>query len=174
MAMERHMNSSRRSGTLISLLSFFLFVAAAIAGSMSAWAQETGGYLQSSPMAAVLTPAPSAYGTPVAPGASSDNIGTNSQLLSATLLGEPFYGTAPLTVDFYVGLASLQAPLQYQWQFGDGAVSSQPPNAYMQHVYEKPGTYQCSVTLMNAQGRSTTLSTSIVVQPSQPGTADLG
>jgi PKD repeat protein len=163
----------RRSTRFICLLSFFLFVGAAIAASISAWAQETGGYLQSSPIASVLTPAPSAYGTPVAPGASSDNMGANSQLLSATLLGEPFYGTAPLTGDFYVGLTSPQPSMVYQWQFGDGAVSSQPPNAYM-HVYEKSGTYQCWLTLINAQGRSTALSTTIVVLPPQAGPSSLG
>jgi PKD repeat protein len=84
---------------------------------------------------------------------------------NATLLAQPIYGTAPLTVDFYVGLANPQGSLVYQWDFGDGSVSSLPASAYMPHVYAQPGTYQCSLTLMTTQGRSTTMLTAIIVLP---------
>jgi hypothetical protein len=43
--------------------------------------------------------------------------------IGATLLGVPVYGTAPLTVDFYVGLANPAGSLAYKWNFSDGAVS---------------------------------------------------
>jgi PKD repeat protein len=94
--------------------------------------------------------------------------GTNDSVkapLNATLLAEPTYGAAPLTVDFYVSLTNPQSSLVYQWSFGDGAVSSLPSGAYIPHVYQRPGTYFCSLTLMNAQGISTTLLTTVTVLP---------
>jgi PKD repeat protein len=87
--------------------------------------------------------------------------------LNAILLAEPIYGAAPLTVDFSVSLANPQSVLVYQWEFGDGAVSLLPSGAYTPHVYERPGTYLCSLTLMNTQGISTTLLTSVTVLPRQ-------
>jgi PKD repeat protein len=87
--------------------------------------------------------------------------------LNATLLAEPIYGAAPLTVDFYVSLPNPQSASVYQWDFGDGAVSSLPSGAYIPHVYQRPGTYLCSLTLMNAQGISTTLLTTVTVLPRQ-------
>jgi PKD repeat protein len=85
--------------------------------------------------------------------------------LNAILLAQPLYGAAPLTVDFYVSLANPQSSLVYQWEFGDGAVSSLPSGAYIPHVYQRPGTYLCSLTLRNAQGTSTTLLTTVTVLP---------
>jgi PKD repeat protein len=87
--------------------------------------------------------------------------------LNANLLAEPIYGAAPLTVDFFVSLANPQSSLVYEWDFGDGAVSSLPSGAYILHVYQHPGTYVCSLTLMNAQGISTTVATTVTVLPSQ-------
>ena len=84
--------------------------------------------------------------------------------VTATLLGVPVYGTAPLTVDFYVGLASPRGSLIYQWNFGDGAVSLLPAGVYMLHVYTHPGTYSCSLNLTTAHGQSTTLFTTITVR----------
>ena len=43
---------------------------------------------------------------------------------NARLLAVPVVGTAPLTVDFYVGLANFPDSLFYEWNFGDGALSS--------------------------------------------------
>jgi PKD repeat protein len=96
--------------------------------------------------------------------------GTNDSVkapLSAALLAEPTYGTAPLTVDFYVSLANPRSSLLYQWDFGDGAVSSLPASAYIPHVYQRPGTYFCSLTLTNGQKISTTLLTTVTVLPRQ-------
>jgi PKD repeat protein len=91
--------------------------------------------------------------------------GNATQLgISATLLGVPVYGTAPLTVGFYVGIANPRGPVVYQWNFGDGVEASLPAGAYIPHVYQHPGTYFCSLTLTAAQGSSTTLFTTITVQ----------
>src|SRR5713226_9084722 len=40
-----------------------------------------------------------------------------------SLLAVPVVGTAPLTVDFYVGLVNTPGSLLYEWNFGDGAES---------------------------------------------------
>ena len=89
----------------------------------------------------------------------------NPSAPNANLIGVPASGTAPLTVNFAVGLTNPHTPLVYQWNFGDGAASSMPSGAYMLHVYQHPGTYLCSLQLTDHQGRSTSLVTTIVVKP---------
>jgi PKD repeat protein len=86
---------------------------------------------------------------------------------AGALLAEPVYGTAPLTVDFTVASANKPGQLVYHWDFGDGAVSSLPAGAYIPHTYRRPGTYLCSLTLMDQQGISTTLITTVTVRPRQ-------
>jgi len=84
---------------------------------------------------------------------------------NASLIVVPVNGTAPLTVDFAVGVANPQGPMTFQWKFGDGAASAMQSGAYMIHVYQHPGTYLCSLTMTTAQGRSATLFTTIIVKP---------
>jgi len=84
---------------------------------------------------------------------------------NASLLEVPAYGAAPLTVGFYVGLANTPGALTYQWNFGDGAVSVMPANAYILHVYQHPGTYLCSLELINLRGVTTTVYATITVKP---------
>jgi PKD repeat protein len=119
---------------------------------------------------------PGSEGSPLAPDGSDvpsslspqpETNDTAQAPLNATLLAQPIYGAAPLTVDFHVSLANPQSSLVYQWDFGDGAVSSLPSGAYIPHVYQRPGTYLCSVSLMNAQGISTTLLITVTVLPRQ-------
>jgi len=87
--------------------------------------------------------------------------------ITATLLAVPVNGRGPLTVDFYVGLANRQGSLVYEWNFGDGAVSVMQASVYMLHVYQHPGSYLCTLSLTSAQGLTTTVFTTITVQPSQ-------
>lgn len=118
---------------------------------------------------------PASSPSPAGNATSSDSSGTSSPPLGesdpsqapagATLLGVPVYGTAPFTVNFYVALANPPASLVYQWNFGDGAVSSLPASVYILHVYQRPGSYLCSLNLTNAQGQSTTVFTTITVKP---------
>lgn len=83
---------------------------------------------------------------------------------NASLLAVPAFGTAPLTVDFYVGLANTPGPLIYQWNFGDGAEVLLPASPYMLHVYQHPGTYLCELELTTPQGVSTAAFTTITVK----------
>ena len=105
-----------------------------------------------------------AYGAPSPPIGASNS---SQEPPIAGLLEVPAYGAAPLTFDFYVGLASPHSPLVYHWKFGDGAVSLIPAGPYMLHVYQHPGTYSCSLSLTTAQGKSTTVFTMITVKPHQ-------
>jgi hypothetical protein len=41
-------------------------------------------------------------------------------------LAVPIVGNAPLTVDFFIGLANTPGSLLYEWNFGDGAESFLP------------------------------------------------
>jgi PKD repeat protein len=84
---------------------------------------------------------------------------------NASLLAVPVLGTAPLTVDFYVGSANTPGSLIDEWIFGDGAELFLPAQPYMLHVYQHPGTYTCELGLINAQGITTTVFATITVKP---------
>jgi PKD repeat protein len=102
------------------------------------------------------------YGMPTPP------IGTSnpSQAVpNASLLAVPVVGTAPLTVDFYVGLANSPGSLLDEWIFGDGVELFLPAQPFMLHVYQHPGTYTCELGLINAQGVTTTVFARITVKP---------
>jgi hypothetical protein len=87
---------------------------------------------------------------------------------NSTLLAVPVVGTAPLTVDFYVGLANTPTALFYQWNFGDGVESLLPAQPYMLHVYQNPGTYMCELELVTSQGIISSITfTKIIVQQRQ-------
>jgi PKD repeat protein len=116
--------------------------------------------------------APGSNGSPLAPDGSDVPSSRSTQPevndtapapLNATLLAEPIYGAAPLAVDFFVSRANPQSSLVYQWNFRHGSVSSLPSGAYLPHVYQRPGTYLCSLALMNPQGVSTTVLTTVMV-----------
>jgi PKD repeat protein len=127
-------------------------------------------FAQDSAEAAAPVGRPLALGGSDAPSSLSAQPETNDTAqapLNATLLAVPISGATPLTVDFYVSLANPPSSLVYQWDFGDGAVSSLPSSAYIPHLYQHPGTYLCSLTLMNAQGISTTVATTVRVLPRQ-------
>jgi PKD repeat protein len=130
-------------------------------------------YAQNYVTGSASAPLPSPTGNAMslgAYGAASPPVGASNSIQAppiASLLDVPAYGTAPLTVDFYVGLASPHGPLVYQWNFGDGAVSLMPAGAYMLHVYQHPRTYLCSLNLTTAQGKSTLVFTTITVKPHQ-------
>jgi len=127
---------------------------------------ETG--LQPAPSAGPAGNAMSsgAYSTTVQPSSPTGARNAARMGIKATLLGLPVTGTAPLTVDFHVGLTNPHGSLVYKWNFGDGTVSLRPPGLHILHVYQNPGTYLCSLDLTTAQGSSTTLLTTIVVGPS--------
>jgi len=84
-----------------------------------------------------------------------------------SLLAVPIVGTAPLTVDFYIGLPNTSGSILYEWNFGDGAESFLPAEPYMLHVYQNPGTYVCQLELVSPRGVSTSASTKITVKARQ-------
>jgi hypothetical protein len=108
---------------------------------------------------------PGDYGTSGAPVSTMLTPPPAQQGLNVTMLGEPAYGSAPLAVDFLVTIANPQSSAVYQWNFGDGAVSSLPASTVIPHVYEHAGTYLCALVVTASQGRSATVFTTIVVRP---------
>ena len=86
-----------------------------------------------------------------------------------SLLAVPVVGTAPLTVDFYVGLPNTPGSLIYAWNFGDGAASYLPAQPYMLHVYQNPGTYLCELELVTAQGNISTIASAKITVKPHPG-----
>jgi PKD repeat protein len=108
------------------------------------------------------TPGFGTYGMPTTPPGTSNpsQAGPN-----ASLVAVPVVGTAPLTVDFYVGLANTPGSLFDEWIFGDGVELFLPAQPYMLHVYQHPGTYTCELGLINAQGVTTTVFATITVKP---------
>jgi PKD repeat protein len=123
--------------------------------------------------------APASAPSPISAGSASNSgaSGTPTPMIGSgnpnqvppnpSLLAVPVVGTAPLTVDFYVGLANTPPLLFYEWNFGDGAESYLPAEPYMLHVYQNPGTYMCELELVTPQGISIIAFTKITVKPRQ-------
>ena len=91
--------------------------------------------------------------------------------ITGSMAVAPPYGDAPLKVGFFV-LASDPEDigfLTYSWNFGDGTVSSLPPELYIFHTYTKPGTYTCILTIKTVDGRSKTFVQGVDVRPAQAG-----
>jgi hypothetical protein len=89
------------------------------------------------------------------------------QPVRGSMMVSPPYGSAPLTVGFFVlandpeGLGFLT----YSWNFGDGNVSSLPPESYLHHTYQKPGSYVCELTMTTVDGRKFAVFQGVVVEP---------
>jgi hypothetical protein len=93
------------------------------------------------------------------------------QPITGSMAVAPPYGLAPLKVGFFV-LASDPEDigfLTYSWNFGDGTVSSLPPELYIFHTYANPGTYTCILTIKTVDGRSKTFVQGVDVRPAQAG-----
>jgi hypothetical protein len=77
------------------------------------------------------------------------------QPVQGSMIVTPPYGNAPLRVGFFVLATDPEGLgfLTYSWNFGDGTVSSLPPELYIFHTYQKPGTYVCELTTTTVDGR---------------------
>jgi len=89
------------------------------------------------------------------------------QPVRAGMMVSPPFGVAPLTVGFFVTATDPdgQGFLTYSWNFGDGTVSSLPPEMHIAHTYQKPGSYVCELTMTTVDGRKATVFQGVVVSP---------
>jgi PKD repeat protein len=86
--------------------------------------------------------------------------------ITGSMMVAPPSGVAPMKVGFFV-LANDPEDmgfLTYSWNFGDGTVSSLPPELYIFHTYQKPGTYTCTLVVTTVDGREQTFFQGIVVR----------
>jgi len=90
-----------------------------------------------------------------------------AQPIHGSMMVSPPYGNAPLRVGFFVLANDPEGFgfLTYSWNFGDGNVSSLPPELYIFHTYQKPGSYVCELTLTTVDGRKATFLQGVIVQP---------
>jgi PKD domain-containing protein len=145
-----------------------LIAAAAIASNPATlWAQEEGGggaIGSDNDQGAMMDPSMPANDPSMTPPLAKMHI---SQPITGSMLAAPPYGLAPMRVGFFVladdpeGLGFLT----YSWNFGDGTVSALPPELYIFHTYQLPGSYLCSLTVKTVDGRSQTFMQGIVVKP---------
>jgi len=93
------------------------------------------------------------------------------QPITGSMAVAPPYGLAPLKVGFFVLASDPENVgfLTYSWNFGDGTVSSLPPELYIFHTYASPGTYTCMLTIKTVDGRSKTFVQGVDVRPAQAG-----
>ncbi len=91
--------------------------------------------------------------------------------ISGSMMVTPPYGNAPLKVGFFVIANDPEniGFLTFQWNFGDGTVSSLPPELYIFHTYANPGNYLCSLVIKTVDGRSKTFFQGVIVKPSSAG-----
>lgn len=89
------------------------------------------------------------------------------QPIRGSMIVSPPYGSAPLRVGFFVLATDPEGIgfLTYSWNFGDGTVSSLPPELYIFHTYQNPGTYVCELTTTTVDGRKTNFFQGVIVQP---------
>jgi PKD repeat protein len=93
--------------------------------------------------------------------------------LLVTVQALPGYGPAPLLVGFLIHATdpSGAAIVSFNWNFGDGHVSTAPPLlAY--NNYARPGNYVATVTVTTADGRSATGFAGVIVKPSAGATTE--
>jgi len=86
--------------------------------------------------------------------------------VTGSMLAAPPYGIAPMRVGFFVLADDPEGIgfLTYSWNFGDGTVSALPPELYIFHTYNNPGTYVCTLTIKTVDGRAQTFRQGVVVK----------
>jgi PKD domain len=89
------------------------------------------------------------------------------QPVQGSMIVSPPYGNAPLSVGFFVLATDPEGLgfLTYSWNFGDGTVSSLPPELYITHTYQNPGNYVCELTTTTVDGRKNSFFQGVIVQP---------
>lgn len=89
------------------------------------------------------------------------------QSITGSMMVAPPYGVAPLLVGFFVLADDPEGIgfLTYSWNFGDGTVSALPPELYIYHTYQNPGTYVCTLTMKTMDGRQRTFIQGVIVRP---------
>jgi PKD repeat protein len=102
---------------------------------------------------------------------SSDTI-TISDITPTAHVGGPYSGAPGATISFTGsatdGPADTAAGFQYAWSFGDGGTSTaQNPS----HTYSAAGTYNVSLTVTNADGLTSSATTTAVVGSTPPVTS---
>ena len=100
----------------------------------------------------------------------SKTIIVNSALV-VSISVRPSEGASPLSVTFLTTPFGGKPPYTFRWSFGDGNVSSvQSPN----HTYERPGTYNATVTLTDSVGGTSSTTREVVVRAASSGFPSLG
>jgi PKD repeat protein len=87
------------------------------------------------------------------------------ELPSVAITAVPSYGVAPLSVGFFANGVDPRGKgfVSYLWNFGDGAVSMDPPMMFF-HTYKIPGTYIVTLTATTADGRTAISYAGIIVR----------
>ncbi|MDF1562624.1 MAG: PKD domain-containing protein [Deltaproteobacteria bacterium] len=96
------------------------------------------------------------------------NVTTNAQP-QVTASASPSSGREPLPVSFFASVQGGDAPLSWQWSFGDGSPGSTTQNPT--HTYAAAGTYQAQVTVMDADGDADSAQLTISVSSNSQPTA---
>jgi len=88
------------------------------------------------------------------------------QQITGSMMVAPPYGLAPLRVGFFVLADDPEGVgfLTYSWNFGDGTVSALPPELYIFHTYQNPGSYLCSLVVKTVDGREKIFMQGVVVK----------
>ena len=87
---------------------------------------------------------------------------------AAAFSADPLSGNAPLAVSFTD--ESTGCPTSYQWDFGDGASSTESNPT---HAYTAPGPYEVSLTVGNAHGEDTETKTDYITVYDTPPEPDV-
>ena len=97
--------------------------------------------------------------------ASDSHLVIDATALTVTASADPAAGNAPLTVAFKGSATGGRSPYTYAWEFGEGGASS---DANPSHTYTAAGTYDPSLTVTDADGKSATDS-HLTIRVTPPG-----
>jgi PKD repeat protein len=134
-------------------------------GGTSASQNPTHTYTQTGTYTITLTATNSA-GSNTATKSSSISVTNSGSSPVASFTAAPTSGNTPLTVTFTD--TSIGSPTSWSWNFGDGGTSTSQNTT---HTYTQSGTYTPSLTVSNAYGSNTFVSSTPIAVSSAPDPA---
>lgn len=98
------------------------------------------------------------------------NVATDASPSVGTLTASPNSGFAPLGVTFGCPASGGNAPLSFQWDFGDGQTSSLP---FVTHTFALAGNYTATCVVTDADGDMSTGTIGVTAVQNSPPTPSL-
>ncbi len=99
-----------------------------------------------------------------------ENLNGEADDASVKIFADPMEGTVPLEVNYTSLITNTEENVKYKWDFGNGNTSTErEPSA----VYDKNGTYECTLTIEDKNGNKKTDSLTVLAKENQKPTVSI-